>query len=149
MWIRKGHEKFIPVWIKRTRWRPKKKVFYSKISTNIKRSSVRKFPQTLVVVSKFLRFFTNSQVKTKKKGLRPKSCIKFCVGPQKYGRKTPFFSAIAPSLLISSGQFSLEGGQIFVWGGTSSDLAEHGHGMPPMVPGLPISTKNLPISRFS
>ena len=30
----RGHEKFIPVWIKRTRWRPKKKVFSSKIFTN-------------------------------------------------------------------------------------------------------------------
>ena len=32
-----------------------------------KRSSVQKFPQILVIVSKFLRFFTNSLVMTKKK----------------------------------------------------------------------------------
>ena len=31
-----------------------------------KRFSVQKFPQILVIVSKFLRFFTNSLVKTKK-----------------------------------------------------------------------------------
>ena len=30
----RGHEKFILVWIKRTKWRPKKKVFSSNISTN-------------------------------------------------------------------------------------------------------------------
>ena len=38
----RGHEKFIPVWIKRTR------------------SSVQNFLQILVIVSKFFRFFTNS-----------------------------------------------------------------------------------------
>ena len=38
----RGHEKFILVWIKQ------------------KRSSVQKFSQILVIVSKFLRFFTNS-----------------------------------------------------------------------------------------
>ena len=57
------HEKFIPVWIKWKRWRPKK------------RSSGQKFPQILVIVSKFLRFFTNSLVKTeikKKKVVVPK-----------------------------------------------------------------------------
>ena len=40
MWIGEGHEKFILVLIKRTRWRPTKK-----------RSSLQKFPQILVVVS--------------------------------------------------------------------------------------------------
>ena len=39
-----------------------KKVKYKK-----KRSSVQKFPQLSVVVSKFLQFFTNSYVKAKKK----------------------------------------------------------------------------------
>ena len=55
----------------------KKKVFSSKISTN--------FGYRL----KFLRFFTNSQAKTKKKGLRSKSFMKYGVSPQKlrkYGR---------------------------------------------------------------
>ena len=53
------------------------------------RSSVQKFPQILVMVSKFLRYSTNSQMKTKKKGLRSKSFMKFGVSPQKlrkYGR---------------------------------------------------------------
>ena len=37
-----------------------------------KKVFVSKFPQILVVVVKFLRFSTNSELKTKKKGLRPK-----------------------------------------------------------------------------
>ena len=38
-----------------------------------KKVFVPKFPQILVVVSEFLRFSTKSEVKTKKKGLRPKT----------------------------------------------------------------------------
>ena len=49
------------------------------------------FHQILVIVSKFLQFFKNSLVKTKKKkkGLRPKTLMKFGVSPhklRKYGR---------------------------------------------------------------
>ena len=62
----------------------------NKVKTKKKRSSVQKFPQILVVVSKFLRFSANSLVKTKKnKGLRPKSFMKSGVSPEKfrkYGR---------------------------------------------------------------
>ena len=75
MWIREGHgTQFILVWIKRTRWRPQILIIVeaifpiSLVKTKKKeRSWVQKFPQILVFVSKFLRIFTNSSVKTKKK----------------------------------------------------------------------------------
>ena len=62
------------------------------VKTKRKRSSIQKFPQILVIVSKFLRFFTNSQVKTKKKKTKRSLSQKFYetrVSPQKlrkYGR---------------------------------------------------------------
>ena len=39
--------------------------------------SVQKFPQTLVFISKFMRFSTNSKVKTKKKRLQFNNVLKF------------------------------------------------------------------------
>ena len=80
----KGHENFIYVnsrgarevysivdQTKKVRTKKKKK----------KRSTVQKFPQILVVVSKFLRFLSEEQIK--KKGLRPKSLMKSGVSQQK------------------------------------------------------------------
>ena len=43
-----------------------------------KRSSVQKFPQTLVFISKFLRFSTNPKVKTKKEVFSSKMSTNFC-----------------------------------------------------------------------
>ena len=42
-----------------------------------KRSSVQKFSQTLVFISKFLRFYSNSKVKTKKKIFSSKMSTNF------------------------------------------------------------------------
>ena len=44
----------------------------NEVKTKKKAPSVQKFPQILVIVSKFLRFFTNSLVKTKKRSLSQK-----------------------------------------------------------------------------
>ena len=85
MRIREGHEKFIPVWIKRTRCRLKKKVFSSKIFTN---SGHR-----LKILSIFHEFLSVEQ--KKKRGLRSKSLMKFGVSLQKlrkYGGKHQFGS---------------------------------------------------------
>ena len=57
-----------------------------KAKTNKKRSSVQKFSQTLVFISKFCDS-TNPKVKTKKKGLRPQSFMKSGMGPQKLQKK--------------------------------------------------------------
>ena len=75
-WILGEHEKFIyvnlRVWIKRKRWRRKKKIFSSKIFTN---SGFH---------LKILRFSTNPKAKTKKKkGLRPQRFMKSGVSPEK------------------------------------------------------------------
>ena len=62
-----GHEKFIYV-----NSRGAREIYCSvaqtkKVKRKKKRSSVQKFSQILVIVSKFLRFFTKFLVKTKKK----------------------------------------------------------------------------------
>ena len=38
---------------------------------------MREFPQILVFISKHVRISTNSEVKTKKKGLRPQTYVNF------------------------------------------------------------------------
>ena len=108
-------------------WRPKKKVFSSKIST------------ILLFISKILRCSANSKLKNKKKEKKvfvPKytrSFMKFGVNPQKLRKnsscsrflrrlalfwesKASICTPLAPSLLISSGHSPRLWGTIFVWG---------------------------------
>ena len=54
----------------------------NKVKTNKKDLQFKKFHKS-GYVSKFLRFFSKSYVKIKKKGLRSKSFMKFGVTPQK------------------------------------------------------------------
>ena len=108
MWIWEGHEKFIPVWIKWTRWRPK---IQRDFPTEIRNSNV---------------FSGRKQVISKKKGFHSKNVMKSGVSPQKlrkYWWKTPIWASIctpvAPSLLISSGHSPrLGGGHEQSFGGT-------------------------------
>ena len=51
----------------------------------------------------------------------------------------------SPVPVISSGHSPGLGGKIFVWGGTSSHLGEHGPGMPPVAPGLTLSILIKPL----
>ena len=68
------HKKFIPVWIKRTRWRPKKKGLQFK---NFPNSGYR-----FKILANFHEFLSEDQ-KKKKKDLRPKTLMKSGVSPQK------------------------------------------------------------------
>ena len=112
----RGHEKFMLVWIKK------------------KRSSVQKFPQILVIVSKFLRFFTNSLGKNKEKKKKSSSqklyeirCESTTITKIRAVNTNSGVLGLdlhfnSPEPLNSSGHSPRLGGTIFVWGGTSSHL---------------------------
>ena len=100
---------------------------------------MKKFPQILVFISKFVGYFTNFEVKTKQKKIvivpkYTRSFMQSVVSSQKLrnesscsrilGRKALFCDSqasictpVAPSLLISSGHSRRMGGTNFVWGG--------------------------------
>ena len=110
-----------------------------------------KFPQILVVVSKFLRFSTNSEVKTKKKREKKRSSSqKFneirCNSTKITKKQFLLTNSRAvntnlgvlgldlhssnTSTLISSGHSPRLGGTIFVWE-AQAVIGGHGPGMPP------------------
>ena len=93
----RGHEKFFPVWIKRTRWRPKKR-------SSLKFRGIFRPKSEIQTVSPAVNMWSP------KKGLYPKNFVKSGVSPQKLricGCQTPILASIctlvAPILLISSG----------------------------------------------
>ena len=103
-------------------------------------------------------FSGRKQVIFEKKDLLPKNVMKSGVSPQKLRKcrwHTPIWasicSAVAPSLLISSGHSPRlwRGGTIFVWGGTSSHLGGHGPGMPPRGAGSGGSLTQKPKGPFA
>ena len=118
-----GHEKFIPVWIKGTRWRPKKKIF-----TEI----LRDF---LAEIRNSNSFSGRKQVISKKK----RSSQKF------YEIRCEF--AKITKIRVANTNLSLElhssspdpvrffGAQTSL-GGHNFRLGGHGPGMPPVAPGL-------------
>ena len=112
VWIGEGHEKFIPVWIKSTRWGAKIQ---------------RDFSAEIGISSGFSG--RKQVISEKKKGLHPKNVMKSGVSRQ----KTPYWASIctpvAPSLLISSGHSPRLGGTTFVWGGTAPVCPPRGAGL--------------------
>ena len=118
----RGHEKFIPVWIKRTRWRPKK-IFSSKISTT---SGYR-----LKILAMFHEFLSEDQ---KQKLFVPKVLCKPVQVHKNTSGKHQFSASIctpvAPGLLISSGHSPRLGRHNFRLGGSSSHLGGHDPGIP-------------------
>ena len=133
MWIRGGHEKFIWVWIKQKRWRPKKKVFSTNIFTN---------SGCLKILAIFHEFLSEDQ---KKRSLSQRFYEIRCEFTKTMKKQscsqilrwwTPIWKSwasictpVASSLLISLGHSPR-------FGGTSSHLGGHGPGMPPVAPGL-------------
>ena len=129
MWIRGGHEKFIPVWINRKKWRPKKKKknrkgLRSKISTN----SGCHFK----ILAIFHEFLSEEQKKKKEKKVFIQKALwnpvwvhknnEITGGKHQFGslRLDLHFKRLEPVDFFGS-QSSL-GGTIFVWGGTSTHL---------------------------
>ena len=118
-----------------------------------KRSSVQKFPQILIIVSKlvFHDFLSEDQKKKKKRSSSQKFYEIRCEST-----KITKIRAVNTNLRVSGldlysngpepvnffGHSPRLGGTIFVWGGTSSHLGEHGPGMPPVAPGLVCCVKS-------
>ena len=121
MWIWGWHGKFTRVWIKQKRWRPKKKVFSTKISTNSgcclkilaisheflsedqkKRSSSQRFYEIRCESTKITKNSSYSRILGRKTATW-ESLASIC---------TP----VAPSLLISSGHNFRFGAQAVIWG---------------------------------
>ena len=132
----RGHEKFIPVWIKRTRWKPKKK-------RKKKGLHFKNFHKILFIVSKFLPIFHEFSSEDLKKR---SSFQKFYEIRCEFSKITKILAVNTNSGVLGldlhssspkpvnffGAQSSLGGrGHNFRLGGTSSHLRRHGPEMPP------------------
>ena len=105
-----------------------------KVKTKKKKVFVPKFPQILVVVSKFLRFFTNFEVKTEKKVLHEIRCNSTKI------TKKQFLLTNSRAVNTNLGFLGLDlhssSPKPVNFFGAHSSLGGHGLGMPPVAPGL-------------